>query len=512
MSPGTPTPPEARATERAGALSARQVTAIVGILSLAVFMSSLDLFIVNLAFPYIGRQYPGTSLSSLSWVLNAYTIVFAAVLVPAGRWADRAGRRRVLITGLGVFVLGSMLCGIAPGVAALIAARVLQAAGAGLMVPASLSLVLAAVPARARPQALGTWSALGALGAALGPVIGGSLVQLSWRWVFWINVPVGLAAMVLAYRLVPESRDDQARGRPDLIGAGLLAAAVGLVALALVKAPDWGWGSPRFAGALLAALACGAAVVIRSRRHHSPVIELELLRSRTFSGAFAASILYYAGFGAFVLNSVEFLTGVWHYSAVVAGLAIAPGPLMVLPFARVVAPRLGAWLGGPGRAAVIGCAVNAAGQLLWYAEIQASPAYLTHLLPAQLLGGAGVGLTIPSLLAAGSASLTPARFGTGSGILNTARQVGTVLGVAGLVAILTHISRADPVPGYRHGLVLIVAFFAAAGLTAAALLTRRPSVQAAPAAAPPAPVPPGRRERAGQAGLRALGSDATTRS
>ena len=140
MSPRTPTPAEARATERAGALSARQVTAIVGILSLAVFMSSLDLFIVNLAFPYIGRQYPGTSLSSLSWVLNAYTIVFAAVLVPAGRWADRAGRRRVLITGLGVFVLGSMLCGIAPGVAALIAARVLQAAGAGLMVPASLSL------------------------------------------------------------------------------------------------------------------------------------------------------------------------------------------------------------------------------------------------------------------------------------------------------------------------------------------------------------------------------------
>ena len=336
--------------EPAGALSGRRVTAIVSVLSLAVFMSSLDLFIVNLAFPYIGRQYPGTSLGSLSWVLNAYTIVFAAVLVPAGRWADRAGRRRVLIGGMGTFVLGSVLCGVAPGVAALIAARILQAAGAGLMVPASLSLVLAAVPPRARPQALGTWAALGALGAALGPVIGGSLVQLNWRWVFWINVPVGLAAVALAYRLVPESRDETARGRPDLIGAGLLAAAVGLVAFALVKAPAWGWGSVRFTGVLLAALACGAAVVSRSRRHHSPVIELELLRSRTFSGAFAASILYYAGFGAFVLNSVEFLTGVWHYSAVVAGLAIAPGPLMVLPFARIVAPRLAlARRPGPGR-------------------------------------------------------------------------------------------------------------------------------------------------------------------
>ena len=384
------------------------------------------------------------------------------------------------------------------------------------MVPASLSLVLAAVPPRARPQALGTWSALGALGAALGPVIGGSLVQLSWRWVFWINVPVGLAAVALAYRLVPESRDDQARGRPDLLGAGLLAAAVGLVALALVKAPDWGWGSARFTGALLAALACGVVVVARSRRHHSPVLELELLRSRSFSGAIAASVLYYAAFGAFVLNSVEFLTGVWHYSAVVAGLAIAPGPLMVLPFARAVAPRLAAWLGGPGRAAVIGCAVNAGGQLLWYSQIQARPAYLTHLLPAQLLGGAGVGLTIPSLLAAGSAALTPARFGTGSGILNTARQVGTVLGVAGLVAILTHVSHADPIAGYRHGLLLIVVFFAAAGVIAAALLTRRPPVASPPAAAPPGPssaaTPPASRERAGQAGLRALGSDATTRS
>ena len=320
----------------------RRTTAVVGVLALAVFMSSLDLFIVNLAFPYISRQYPGTSLSSLSWVLNGYTIVFAAVLVPAGRWADRIGRRRVFVAGLAGFTAGSVLCGLAPGVGLLIAARVVQAAGAGAMVPASLSLLLAAVPAAGRAKALGTWSALGALGAALGPVIGGSLVQINWRWVFWINVPVGLAAMILAVRVVPESRDPASRGRPDLIGAGLLAAAVGLLAYALVEAPVWGWGSVGFIGVLATSLACGAAMVVRSRRHHSPVIELELLRSRTFSGAFVASILYYAGFGAFVLSAVEFLTGVWHYSAVEAGLAIAPGPLMVLPFARVVAPRLAA--------------------------------------------------------------------------------------------------------------------------------------------------------------------------
>jgi hypothetical protein len=388
----------------------------------------------------------------------------------------------VFVAGLAGFSAGSVLCGLAPGVAPLIAARVIQAAGAGAMVPASLSLLLAAVPAAARAKALGTWSALGALGAALGPVIGGGLVQVNWRWVFWINVPVGVAAVLLALRVVPESRDSSSRGRPDLVGALLLAASVGLIAFALVKAPGWGWGSLGFLGLMVAAVACGVLMVPRSRRHHSPVIELELLRSRMFSGAFAASILYYAGFGAFVLSAVEFLTGVWRYSAVEAGLAIAPGPLMVLPFARVVAPRLAALLGGPGRVAVIGCLVNAFAQLLWLSQIQASPAYVSHLLPAQLLGGAGVGLSIPSLLGAGSASLTPGRFGTGSGILNTARQVGTVLGVAGLVAILSRVSRVDPVAAYRSGIVLVIGFFAAAGVVSAVLLAGRAVPPPEPAA------------------------------
>jgi EmrB/QacA subfamily drug resistance transporter len=469
--PSEPVPSEP--TVPSSALSTRQVSVIVGVLSLAVFMSSLDLFIVNLAFPYIGREYRGTSLGSLSWVLNGYTIVFAAVLVPAGRWADRLGRRRLLVAGLVAFCIGSLLCGLAPGVPALIAARLIQAVGAGLMVPASLSLLLASVPADHRAQAIGTWSALGALGAALGPVIGGALVQFSWRWVFWINLPVGLMAILWARRVIPESRDERVQGRPDLIGAGLLAGGVGLVALALVEAPVWGWGSVRFAGVLVGSAVCFLGVVWRSGRHHSPVIELELLRSRTFSGAFAASVLYYAGFGAFVLNSVEFLTGVWRYSAITAGLAIAPGPLVVLPFARWVAPRLSVRLGGPGRVAAIGCALNATSQLLWFTQIQAHSAYVTHLLPVQLIGGAGVGLTIPSLLAAGSASLEPARFGTGSGILNMGRQVGTVFGVAALVAVLAHVDASDPVAAFRHGALLIAALFVGAGTVSSLLLTRR---------------------------------------
>ena len=167
----SPAPPASPPAGQDGS-GARRTALIVGVLAIAVFMSSLDLFIVNLAFPYIGREYHGTTLSSLSWVLNGYTIVFAAVLVPAGRWADRIGRRRAMVIGLALFTVGSVLCGLAPGVGVLIAARVVQAAGAGIMVPASLSLLLAAVPPAGRAKAIGTWSALAALGAALGPVIG----------------------------------------------------------------------------------------------------------------------------------------------------------------------------------------------------------------------------------------------------------------------------------------------------------------------------------------------------
>jgi EmrB/QacA subfamily drug resistance transporter len=462
--------------------------AVVAVLAIAVFMSSLDLFIVNLAFPSIGQEYAGAELGSLSWVLNAYTIVFAAVLVPAGRWADRVGRRRALVAGLAVFTGGSLLCGLAPGVGWLVAARTVQAVGAGVMVPASLSLLLAVVPQEQRARALGSWSALGALGAALGPVIGGGLVEIGWRWVFWVNLPVGVVAILLALRLVPESRDEARGSRPDLLGAVFLALAVGLIAGALVEAADWGWASAGVLGLLLAAALCAGAVVARSFRHPAPVLEPGLFRSRMFSGAGAASVLYYAAFGAFLLNTVEFLTTVWRYTPLEAGLAIAPGPLMVLPFARLVAPRLIPMLGGVGRVAALGCGVGAVAQVLWLVLIQIEPAYVTHLLPAQLLGGAGVGLAIPSLLGAGSAGLPVANLGTGSGILNMARQVGTVLGVAALVAALT-VPDPDPLTAFRQGIVLTIAFFVAAGVVCVAVLARRLRPAAAVAATLPHPRP-----------------------
>src|SRR5215217_7637823 len=438
--------------------------AVVAVLAIAVFMSSLDLFIVNLAFPSIGEEFAGADLGALSWILNAYTIVFAAVLVPAGRWADRVGRRRALVAGLAVFTGGSLLCGLAPGVGWLVAARTVQAVGAGVMVPASLSLLLAVIPQEQRARALGSWSALGALG--------GVLVEIGWRWVFWVNLPVGIVAILLALRLVPESRDEARGSRPDLLGALFLALAVGLVAGALVEAADWGWASAGVLGLLLVAALCAAAVVVRSFRHPAPVLEPGLFRSRMFSGAGAASVLYYAAFGAFLLNTVEFLTTVWRYTPLEAGLAIAPGPLMVLPFARLVAPRLIPLLGGVGRVAALGCGVGAVAQVVWLLLIQAEPAYVTHLLPAQLLGGAGVGLAIPSLLGAGSAGLPAANLGIGSGILNMARQVGTVLGVAALVAALT-VPAPDPLTAFRHGIALTIAFFVAAGSVCLAVLAWR---------------------------------------
>src|SRR5918995_1003523 len=308
--------------------------AVVAVLAIAVFMSSLDLFIANLAFPSIAGEYPGAGLGSLSWVLNAYTIVFAAVLIPAGRWADRVGRRRALVAGLAVFTGGSLLCGLAPGVGWLVAARTVQAVGAGVMVPASLSLLLAVVPPGQRARALGSWSALGALGAALGPVIGGALVEIGWPWVFWVNLPVGVVAILPALRLVPESRDEARGSRPDLLGALILALAVGLVAGALVEAADWGWASSGVLGLLLAAALCAGAVVVRSFRHPAPVLESVLFRSRTFSGAGAASVLYYAAFGAFLLNTVEFLTTVWRYTPLEAAPAHPPRPALPAPVAR----------------------------------------------------------------------------------------------------------------------------------------------------------------------------------
>src|SRR4051794_24118433 len=217
------------------------------VVCVGVFMASLDLFIVNIAFPDLCANFPDTSLAGLSWILNAYAIVFAALLVPAGRWADRTGRKRAFLLGLTLFTLASAACALAPSVGVLIAARVVQAVGAAALMPTSLALMLPEFPPERRQVAVGIWAAVGGAAAAAGPLAGGLLTQISWRWVFLVNVPIGIAAVVAGARTLREIREPNTV-RGDVLGAVLLTAGVGSLTLAIVKASDWGWGSARVIG------------------------------------------------------------------------------------------------------------------------------------------------------------------------------------------------------------------------------------------------------------------------
>jgi EmrB/QacA subfamily drug resistance transporter len=438
---------------------------ILTVVSVAVFMASLDLFIVNIAFPDIAADFDGASVATMSWVLNAYAIVFAALLVPAGRLADRFGRRRSFLAGIALFVAGSALCGLAPSVDSLIAARVVQAAGAAIVMPTSLALLLPEFGPRERPAAIGVWAAVGGIAAAFGPPVGGLLVEASWRWVFWVNVPVGLVALLFAVRLLRESRDASQTRLPDLLGTALLAAAIALLALGLVKAPDWSWGDSRTLGCLVAAAVALLAVLMRCARHPSPVVELSMLRVRSFALANTAALLFTTAFAAMLLGTVLFLTGVWHESVLRAGVQIAPGPLMAAALA-VPSGRLANRL-GQRVLATAGCVLFALGGAWWLWQLDATPDWATEMLPGMIVGGAGVGMVLPSLASAVAASLPPTRFATGSAVLAMSRQIGSVLGVALLVAILGTVSATDPAADFDRAWILLVV---AAGLAAVAAL------------------------------------------
>ena len=403
------------------------------IVCVGVFMSSLDLFIVNIAFPAIEADFGGTSLAALSWVLNAYAIVFAALLVPSGRWADAYGRKRVFLIGLGIFVLASAICAIAPSVEILVAARVLQAVGGAFMLPTSLGLMLPEFEPEKRAAAVGIWAATGGAAAAAGPPLGGLLVELDWRLVFLVNVPVGIAGLILGARTLAERREQGAR-RPDVAGAIAFMVAIAALVLAIVKGEEWGWASAATIGLLAGSALLLAAIWRRSLAHHSPIVDPSMLRSRQFSLALAGSALFFAGFGAMLLSGVLFLTGVWHEDVLTAGLMLAPGPLMAavfsVPSARIAA-RVGFRIPG-----VFGTTLFSLAAVWWMARIGDSPAYASEFLPGMLLGGIGVGFTIPILTGAGAASLPPERFATGIAVITMGRQVGLALGVAILVAAL----------------------------------------------------------------------------
>lgn len=453
----TPPPP---------AYDLRRARRVLALVSFAAFAASLDLFIVNVAFPDIARDFDGASLSSLSWVLSAYAIVFAALLVPAGRLADRLGRRRGFLTGLGLFTGASALCALAGSVEVLVGARVLQAAGGALLLPSALGLLLPEFPPERRHSAIAIFTATGALAAGLGPVIGGLLVEVDWRLVFLVNLPVGLVTGVLAARTLRESRDPDATV-PDVAGAVVLGSGIAALALGIVQGPGWGWTDARVLGAFAAAVLAVAVVLRRSGSHPSPVLELEVLRVRSFAVANLALGLFSVAFASFLLGMVLFLTGPWDMGVLEAGLAITPGPLMATltaPAAGVLADRL-----GPRRLAVPGAALFAAGTASWIVLVGETPSYAGELLPGMLLTGLGVGLTLPTLSSAGAAALPPQRFATGNAVVMMSRQLGAALGVAVLTAILAAGDPTDVLGGYQAGWALSTGTALAASLAALAL-------------------------------------------
>jgi EmrB/QacA subfamily drug resistance transporter len=436
--------------------------AIVLAICIGVFMVSLDLLIVNIAFPDIQKDFPGTSLGDLSWVLNAYAIAFGALLVPAGRWADRIGRKRVFLVGLGIFTVASAACAAAPSVLALVIARAIQAIGAAMLFPASLGLLLPLWPREKRSVPVGIWSAVSGVAAAAGPPIGGLLVEAGWRWVFIVNVPIGIGALVVGVLLIRETRDEHATGRPDVLGAGLFTVAIAALILAIVQGPSWGWSGGRVIGLFVVAAVLSAVIAVRCVRHPLPLVEPAIVRTRAIALANVSAILFFMAFATFILGLVLYQTEVWRVSTLTAGLQLAPGPLTSAIFA-VPGALLGARLG---QRYVGAAGVALAALSVWWFRSHAGlePEFASALLPTALLGGVGIGLVLPTLSAAATGPLPPARFATGTAILGMTRQVGSALGVALFVAILGQPTLETAVDDYRDAWTFLIACLLAAGV------------------------------------------------
>jgi EmrB/QacA subfamily drug resistance transporter len=319
----------------------------LAVVAAAAFVVSLDTMVLYVAFGDIRRAFPDVTAASLSWVLSGYTIVIAAGMIGAGRWADRLGRRRVFLAGVALFSVASAICAAAPTVGLLVAGRLLQGVGAAALTPASLALILEAFPKSRVPQAIALWGAAGALAAALGPTIGGLFIEAwGWRSVFVVNVPFGIAAAILGLRLLDESREAQGSLSPDLVGTATVTIAVVLLALGIVQSEEWGWRDLRTVGALGGGLALVGGFIARCATVPNPVLALELFSERGFRWANLAQLLYGTGFTIMFFGNVQFLGDVWGYSPLRAGLAMAPGPLVVF----LLAPRFGKLAGGSGSA------------------------------------------------------------------------------------------------------------------------------------------------------------------
>jgi EmrB/QacA subfamily drug resistance transporter len=444
--------------------------------STAGFMAALDNLVVTTALPSI-RAHLGGGITDLEWTVNAYTLTFAVLLMLGAALGDRFGRRRLFTIGLGLFTLSSLAAALAPDIGALVAARAAQGVGAALLTPVSLTLLTAAVPAARRGLAFGAWGAVNGMAVALGPLIGGTVVEhLSWQWIFALNVPIGLALLPLARLRLAESHGPN--GRLDVVGTALASAGLFGIVYGLIRGNSDGWTSAPVLGGLVAGTALLLSFAIWESRTPAPLLPLRLFRIRTFSAVNAASMLMSLGmFGAIFLLS-QFLQNVQGYSPMTAGVRMLPWtgmPMIVAPLAGLLVDRIG------GRVVIaIGLALQTLG-LAWFAVIVSPHVGYAAQVPALVVSGTGMALFFAPVAAVLMGSVRPEEQGIASGANNALREVGGALGVAVLTSVFTAHGSYASGQSYVNGLVpaLWVGAAAIAAATVAILCAPRRSRVAA---------------------------------
>jgi EmrB/QacA subfamily drug resistance transporter len=471
----------AHTTGSAGASAPVKPSTLLLITSGATFLAFLDATVVNVAFPALAEDFPETSVSTLSWVVSSYAVLFAALLTAAGRLADVLGRRKLFVISVLVFTVASVACAIAPSMEFLIAARAVQGAAAAGMIPASLGLVLYGTPPERRTIAIGIWSAAGSMAAAAGPVIGGLLVEYSsWRAVFFINLPIGLAVVAGALKKLANDRPT-ARRLPDPIGSVIITVGIALMVVGLTKGTDWGWAELSTIGSIVGGVLLTLLGVLRSRTQEVPAVDTSLWKSHAFASANVVSALAGAAMFGWLLTGPLFVTSVWGYSILEGALAVTPGAVTSAIASIIVGKR--ATPRAQRIAIVVGMLLFAVNGWVMYAVIDETPAFLTVWLWVGLVGGAALGMTMTGLSTVSALAVPPMKFATGVGLNTTARQLGGALGIAAVAAVLAERGIGE-VLGYRESF-LLTGVLALVAAVAGLLLLRRSAAGAPPAAAQP---------------------------
>ena len=409
-----------------------------------IVLANLDLFIVNVALPDIAREFGEKDLDTLSWILNGYAIVYAAMLIFCGRMAERFPRNVSFLAGIAVFTAASAACALAGSVESLIIYRLLQAAGAALLTPTSMGLILATFPAERRAGAVRVWAAVGGFAAALGPLVGGVLVTFDWRWIFLVNVPIGLLALAVGWIRLPRVAGHDVPA-PNLWAALLITVGIAALTFGIVKLDDADWSTTALVASFAIAGATLGLFVLHCLGSDNPFVDPALFRIGDFTRATLTMTLFSTAFGGFLLSLVLWQERVWHWSAMKIGLAIAPGPFMVPVTSLLVAGPLIARF-GPARVVAGGLSVFALGVIV----LAGPQADLAFAILCVIPSGIGVGLTLPTLMGVATAKLPASSFATGSGVVNMVRQIGFAVGVAIFVAIVgTHGSVQEHIAAFR---------------------------------------------------------------